>query len=179
MLEIMGLNKDRITSLELLDQINIFRKQEGNRAELQHKDLLKIIRNEFEEEINEGKISLVEYKDKKGELRPMYILTYNQAKQVLLRESKFVRRAVIHYVERLEEELQKDFIEKFAEQFDDVDINALSAETKFREIDGYTSLVALLIITMIDEEYNVTVTGDDMKQQVTIGDLFNLVASRL
>ena len=116
MLEIMGLNKDRITSLELLDQINIFRKQEGNRAELQHYDLLKIIRNEFEEEINEGKISLVEYKDKKGELRPMYILTYNQAKQVLLRESKFVRRAVIHYVERLEEELQKDFIEKYERQ---------------------------------------------------------------
>ena len=116
MLEIMGLNKDRITSLELLDQINIFRKQEGNRAELQHKDLLKIIRNEFEEEINEGKISLVEYKDKKGELRPMYILTYTQAKQVLLRESKFVRRAVIHYVERLEEELQKDFIEKYERQ---------------------------------------------------------------
>ena len=112
----MGLNKDRITSLELLDQINIFRKQEGNRAVLQHKDLLKIIRKEFEEEINEEKISLVKYKDKKGELRPMYILTYNQAKQVLLRESKFVRRAVIHYVERLEEELQKDFIEKYERQ---------------------------------------------------------------
>lgn len=107
MLEIMGLNKDRITSLELLDQINIFRKQEGNRAELQHYDLLKIIRDEFEEEINEGKISVVDYKDKKGELRPMYILTYNQAKQILVRESKFVRRAVIHYVERLEEELSK------------------------------------------------------------------------
>lgn len=73
----------------------------------------------------------------------------------------------------------KDFIEKFAEQFDDVDVTTLSAETKFREIEGYTSLVALLIITMIDEEYNVTVTGDDMKKQVTIGDLFNLVASRL
>lgn len=116
MLEIMGLNKDRITSLELLDQINIFRKQEGNRAVLQHYDLLKIIRDEFEEEINEGKISVVDYKDKKGELRPMYILTYNQAKQVLLRESKFVRRAVIHYVERLEEELQKDFIEKYERQ---------------------------------------------------------------
>lgn len=116
MLEIMGLNKDRITSLELLNQINIFRKQEGNRAELQHYDLLKIIRDEFEEEINEGKISVVDYKDKKGELRPMYILTYNQAKQILVRESKFVRRAVIHYVERLEEELQKDFIEKYERQ---------------------------------------------------------------
>ena len=73
----------------------------------------------------------------------------------------------------------KDFIEKFAEQCDDVDVNTLSAETKFREIEGYTSLVALLIITMIDEEYNVTVTGDDMKKQVNIGDLFNLVTSRL
>ena len=72
-----------------------------------------------------------------------------------------------------------EFIEKFAEQFDDVDANSLTAETKFREIEGYTSLVALLIITMIDEEYNVTVTGDDMKKQVTIGDLFNLVFSRL
>lgn len=72
-----------------------------------------------------------------------------------------------------------EFIEKFAEQFDDVDVSSLTAETKFREIEGYTSLVALLIITMIDEEYNVTVTGDDMKKQVTINDLFNLVSSRL
>lgn len=64
--------KDTITSLELVKQINIFREQEGNRKELQHKDLLKVIRDEFEEEINEGKISPVRYKDKKGELRPMF-----------------------------------------------------------------------------------------------------------
>ncbi|MCM1955293.1 MULTISPECIES: phosphopantetheine-binding protein [Bacteroides] len=72
-----------------------------------------------------------------------------------------------------------DFIEKFAEQFDDVDVEQLNFATKFRELDGYTSLIALLIITMIDEEYDVIVTGDDMKQQVTIGDLYNLVSSRL
>lgn len=72
-----------------------------------------------------------------------------------------------------------DFIEKFAEQFDDVDVEQLNSATRFRELDGYTSLVALLIITMIDEEYDVTVTGDDMKQQVTIGDLYNWVSSRL
>ena len=72
-----------------------------------------------------------------------------------------------------------NFIEKFAEQFDDVDVEQLNSATRFRELDGYTSLVALLIITMIEEEYDVTVTGDDMKQQVTIGDLYNLVSSRL
>lgn len=73
----------------------------------------------------------------------------------------------------------KDFLELFAEQFDNIDMEQLSGETKFRELGDYTSLVALLIITMIDEEYNVTVTGDDMKKQVTIGELFDLVSSRL
>lgn len=100
------MNKNTITSLELLEQINLFRKEEGNRAELQHRDLLKIIRDEFEEEINEGKISPVTYKDKKGEERPMFELTTAQAKQVLVRESKFVRKRVIHYIEELENRLK-------------------------------------------------------------------------
>lgn len=100
------INKNTITSLELLEQINIFRKQEGGRAELQHRDLLKVIRDEFEEEIDEGKISPVTYKDKKGEERPMFELTTEQAKQVLVRESKFVRKAVIHYIKELENKLK-------------------------------------------------------------------------
>lgn len=97
--------KDTITSLELLEQINIFRREEGNKSELLHKNLLAIIRDEFEDEINELKIKPVEYKDKKGESRPMYILTLNQAKQVLMRESKYVRKAVILYIEKLEKRI--------------------------------------------------------------------------
>lgn len=58
--------KDKITSLELVEQINIFREQEGNRKELQHNDLLKIIRDEFEDEIHEGKISQMFYDLKIG-----------------------------------------------------------------------------------------------------------------
>ena len=94
--------KNEITSLELLAEINKFRKEEGIKKELGHNDLLKVIRDEFSEEINEGKISPVTYKDKKGEKRPMFILTLSQARQVLVRESKFVRRAVIHFLEKLE-----------------------------------------------------------------------------
>ena len=95
-------NNQTITSLELLEQINLFRKQEGNRAELQHSDLLKVIRDEFSEEIAEGKISCGSYKDKQNQNRPMFELTTTQAKQVLVRESKFVRKAVIHKLEELE-----------------------------------------------------------------------------
>lgn len=102
--------KDKLTTIELLEQINHFRGEiEGKRKELKHYDLLKIIRNEFDQEINAGKISVVEYKDKKGELRPMYTLTLSQAKQVLVRESKLVRKAVIKYIETLEEKLKNPF----------------------------------------------------------------------
>lgn len=96
------ITKNEITSLELLAEINKFRKEEGIKKELGHNDLLKVIRDEFSEEINEGKISPVTYKDKKGEKRPMFLLTLSQARQVLVRESKFVRRAVIHFLEKLE-----------------------------------------------------------------------------
>lgn len=94
--------KKYISSLELLEEINFFRKQEGNRTKLKHNDLLKIIRDEFGEEIAEGNISLGSYKDKQNQLRPMFELTISQAKQVLVRESKVVRKAVIKKLEEIE-----------------------------------------------------------------------------
>lgn len=108
------INKQTITSLELLEQINFFREQEGKRAELQHKTLLNIIRDEFEEEIHEQKILLM-FRDVKignGATRkePYFILTIPQGKQVLVRESKFVRKSVIHKLEELESEQPKQKI---------------------------------------------------------------------
>lgn len=47
------------------------------------------------------------YRDDKGELRPMFILTIDQAKQVLLRESKVVRKAVIQYLNLLEKRIRQ------------------------------------------------------------------------
>lgn len=110
--------KNEMTSLELVEQINFFREKEGSKNKLLHKNLMAVIRDEFQEEINELKIQPVEYRDKKGEKRPMFILTLSQAKQVLVRESKYVRRAIIQYIEKLEQALRKpkqtklDFQEK-------------------------------------------------------------------
>ncbi|MBQ3780257.1 MAG: acyl carrier protein [Bacteroidaceae bacterium] len=71
------------------------------------------------------------------------------------------------------------FIENFAAQFDDTDASVFKADTVFHELDEYTSLIALSIIAMIDEEYDVSIKGDDMKSAVTIEDLFNIVKSRV
>lgn len=108
-------NKETITSLELVEQINLFRGVEDDRAELQHKDLLKIIRYEFSEEIGQGKISPSSYKNSQNKEQPMFVLTYSQAKQVLVRESKAVRKAVIKYLEELENKLRYNLPQNYTE----------------------------------------------------------------
>lgn len=99
-------NGENITSLELLKQINIFRKQERKR-ELGHNDLKKIIRKELEKDFNAGNISHIKQKDSRGREQEIYILTFSQGKRVLLRESPTVRQAVIEYIDRLEKEVKK------------------------------------------------------------------------
>ncbi|WP_156298974.1 phage antirepressor KilAC domain-containing protein [Streptobacillus canis] len=101
--------RENITSLELLEKINQFREEVEGKNELQHKDLLKVIRDEFEEEIGEGKFSPTYYKDSWNREQPMFILTFNQAKQVLVRENKKVRKMVIEYIEKLENALKNQF----------------------------------------------------------------------
>ena len=45
--------------------------------------------------------------------------------------------------------------------------------------DRYSSIVALSIIAMVDEEYGVTLKGAEMSAAVTIQDLFNMVQAKL
>lgn len=107
--------KNTVTSLELVEQINFFREQEGNKTELGHNDLLKIIRDEFEEEISLGKISQSTYKNDRGREYPMFELTFNQARQVLVRESKFVRKHIMFYIEELEKQISLGVPRNFKE----------------------------------------------------------------
>ena len=97
-------------------------KKRGHYIELRHDNLLRTIRDEFNIQDNHLNFEAVKnkiiptsvegifettYKDDKGELRPMFILTIDQAKQVLLRESKVVRKAVIQYLNLLEKRIRE------------------------------------------------------------------------
>lgn len=104
---ILVLNEsDMINSLELLKEINWWRKQD-NSKDLKHNDLMKIIRDEFSDEISLGKISQSTYTNTRNREYPCFVLTINQAKQVLVRESKFVRKAVIKRLDILENKLKE------------------------------------------------------------------------
>ena len=106
---------ETITSLELLEEINLFREEESKsnplneRKLLRHDTLRSIIKDEFEEEILSQDILEKSISSNGGRPTSVYILSLGQAKQVLVRESKFVRKAVICYIDKLEKSLSNKF----------------------------------------------------------------------
>ena len=72
----------------------------------------------------------------------------------------------------------KTFVEKFASQFDETDACEFQANTVFKELDEWSSLLALSIIAMIDEEYDVAIKGGDIRNARTIEDLFVIIESK-
>lgn len=73
----------------------------------------------------------------------------------------------------------KEFIKNFGEQLDDTDVTTLKPDTVFKGLDEWSSLVALSVIAMIDEEYDVAIKGEDIRNSNTIEDLFNVVKSKI
>ena len=72
----------------------------------------------------------------------------------------------------------KDFVQNFADQFDDKEANLFTAGTKFRELEEWSSLIALSVILMVDEEYGITIEGKDIENVGTIEELFNTIESK-
>lgn len=73
----------------------------------------------------------------------------------------------------------KEFIQNFAAQFDDTELEVFAPETNYRELEEWSSLIALSVLAMIDEEYDVQLKGEEMRATKTIQELFDLVASKL
>ena len=69
------------------------------------------------------------------------------------------------------------FIDNFAGLLDATPADRIIPETKFRDLDEWSSLIALSIIAMVDEEYDVALKGDDIKNATTVRDLFDRVVA--
>ena len=72
---------------------------------------------------------------------------------------------------------EKQFLQNFADQFDD-EPEGLTLETRFRDIDGWSSIVALSVMAMCDEEYDVILSANEMESAEKISDIFNIVNAR-
>ena len=72
----------------------------------------------------------------------------------------------------------QEFIENFAAQLDETDEALITPETQFKQLDEWSSLTALSIIAMVDDEYDVIVKGNDIINSDTIQYLFDAVKSK-
>ncbi|MBR4338258.1 MAG: acyl carrier protein [Bacteroidaceae bacterium] len=72
----------------------------------------------------------------------------------------------------------KDFIQQFAEQFDDTDASEIDAQTSFHDLEEWDSLIALAVLNMTEKRYGKRITFDDMKKCDTVEDLFNVILAK-
>lgn len=73
----------------------------------------------------------------------------------------------------------QEFVTNFSSQFDDTEMSEFKADTAFRDLDEWSSFLALAIMAMIKSEYDVAVTAQEMRDALTIRDLFNVVQSHI
>jgi acyl carrier protein len=73
----------------------------------------------------------------------------------------------------------KDFISKFSEQFEMTNPSEFTQETHFKDLEDWDSLVALSIIGMVHNTYNVKLIGGDIRSAVTVNDVYNMVVSKI
>lgn len=70
-----------------------------------------------------------------------------------------------------------EFVKAFAAEFDDTPADQFNPTTNYSELDEWGSLIALSVISMIDDEMGVEITGADLRNSKTVEELYNLVCS--
>ena len=71
-----------------------------------------------------------------------------------------------------------DFIARFAEQFEDTDQAEIQADTVYKDLDEWSSILAFSVIAMVKTEYDKSVTGAEIRHCNTVEDLFNTIAAK-
>lgn len=74
-------------------------------------------------------------------------------------------------------ELQ-DFTQKFAECFNQTAPAQITPHTEFKKLEEWGSMLALIVIAMVDADYGKTVTAEDIKAAHTVADLFTIVSNK-
>jgi len=74
---------------------------------------------------------------------------------------------------------KEDFLKNFANQFDDTEASELTFGTNFRELDEWSSLLALAVMNMIGKKYSVKLKPEEMRETNTIQELYDLVNSKV
>lgn len=72
-----------------------------------------------------------------------------------------------------------EFISTLETEFDELEPGTLTPDTNFSDLDEWSSMHSLIIIALIDTEYEVTITGEDLMSINKVEELYDIVKSRM
>lgn len=72
----------------------------------------------------------------------------------------------------------EEFVKSFADLFEDTDPSEIVAETDFRELDEWDSLMVLSVIAFVKTNCKKDVTGKEIRSCSNVEELYNLVENK-
>ena len=72
----------------------------------------------------------------------------------------------------------QEFVKKFAECFNQTPASHFKPETEYKKLEEWGSMMALIVIAMVDADYGKTITSEDLKQANTIASLFEIAQNK-
>ena len=71
------------------------------------------------------------------------------------------------------------FVNCFFELLDDTDKSLITSDTVFKELEEWTSILALSLIAMVDEVYDVTLDTDDIRDAYTVYYFYRAIQQKM
>ena len=72
----------------------------------------------------------------------------------------------------------EDLIEKLEAEFDEIKPGSLNENTSFKDLEEWSSMQALVVIALVDEHYEVALSGEDLMQCETVKDIYNKIIEK-
>lgn len=73
---------------------------------------------------------------------------------------------------------KNEFLANFADQFDETDASEITLTTEFHDLDEWSSLTGMGVIALAKTQYGKSITGTELKDCVTVEDVFNLINNK-
>ena len=72
----------------------------------------------------------------------------------------------------------EEFIENFYGILDDPERDEINQNTDYKNLDEWDSMTTLMLIAMVDEKYGKQIKGDDIKECLTLENLYVRIQSK-
>jgi len=72
----------------------------------------------------------------------------------------------------------QELISHIENEFEELQEGSLKSTSSIKEMDGWSSMHALILIALVDSHYDILLTGEELRNVESVQDLFDTICSR-